>query len=59
MDEAKYQVYLQDSVKPKTYYDSRPGRWIGLSSWPSEQVETKCFYLNQEAYLLKKYPTKQ
>jgi predicted acyl esterase len=56
MDEAKYQVYLQDTVKPKTYYDSRPGRWIGLSSWPSEQVETKCFYLNQEGLSFKKIP---
>jgi len=56
MDEAKYQVFLQDSVKPKTYYDSRPGRWIGLSSWPSERVETKCFYLNQEGLSFKKIP---
>ena len=56
MDEAKYQVFLQDTVKPKTYYDTRPGRWIGLSSWPSEQVETKCFYLNQEGLSFKKIP---
>jgi len=56
MDEAKYQVFLQDTVKPKTYYDNRPGRWIGLSSWPSEQIETKCFYLNQESLSIKKIP---
>ena len=56
MDEAKYQVYLQDTVKPKTYYDSRPGRWIGLSSWPSEQIETKCFNLNQDGLSFKKIP---
>jgi len=56
MDETKYQVFLQDSVKPKTYYDNRPGRWIGLSSWPSEQIETKCFYLNQESLSIKKIP---
>ena len=56
MDEAKYQVFLQDTVKPKTYYDNRPGRWIGLSSWPSEQVETKCFYLNQGSLSIKKIP---
>ena len=56
MDEAKYQVFLQDTVKPKTYYDNRPGRWIGLSSWPSEQIETKCFYLNQESLSINKIP---
>ena len=56
MDEAKYQIFLQDSVKPKTYYDNRPGRWIGLSSWPSEQVETKYFYLNQESLSVRKKP---
>ena len=56
MDEAKYQVFLQDTVKPKTYYDNRPGRWIGLSSWPSEQIETKCFYLNQGSLSINKIP---
>ncbi|MCS5645976.1 MAG: CocE/NonD family hydrolase, partial [Candidatus Marinimicrobia bacterium] len=56
MDEAKYQVFLQDAVKPKTYYDNRPGRWIGLSSWPSEQIETKCFYLNQGSLSINKIP---
>ncbi len=46
MDEAAYQVYLQDSVKPQPYYENRPGRWIGLAGWPSEQVEQKVFHLN-------------
>ena len=46
MDEAAYQVYLQDSVKPQSYYENRPGRWIGLAGWPSEQVEQKVFHLN-------------
>jgi putative CocE/NonD family hydrolase len=46
MEEAQYQVFLQDSVKPQTYYDERPGRWIGLSSWPSDQIETEIFHLS-------------
>ncbi|MCP4877842.1 MAG: CocE/NonD family hydrolase [Gammaproteobacteria bacterium] len=45
MEEAQYQVFLQDSVKPQTYYDERPGHWIGLSSWPSDQIETVGFHL--------------
>ena len=46
MDEAGYQVFLQDSVKPQTYYDKRPGRWVGLSGWPSAQIETGRFHLS-------------
>ncbi|MDH3856676.1 MAG: CocE/NonD family hydrolase [Gammaproteobacteria bacterium] len=46
MEEAQYQVFLQDSVKPQTYYDERPGRWIGLNSWPSDQIDTEIFHLS-------------
>ena len=46
MQEAQYQVFLQDSVKPQTYYDKRPGRWVGLSSWPSDEIEVEKFHLN-------------
>lgn len=44
MDEASYQVYLQDSVRPQTFYDTRPGRWVGEEQWPSKQVENRMFY---------------
>lgn len=47
MDEAIYQVYLQDSVPPQTYYETRPGRWAGEASWPSPQVKTRQFFLSQ------------
>jgi hypothetical protein len=46
MEEAQYQVFLQDSVKPQTYYDERPGRWVGLNSWPSDQIDTEIFHLS-------------
>ncbi len=46
MDEAGYQVFLQDSVKPQTYYDKRPGRWVGLTGWPSDQIEITPFHLS-------------
>ena len=47
MQESNYQVYLQDSVKPKPYYDHRPGKWVGEPSWPSPNVDTRTLYLNQ------------
>ena len=39
LNEAMYQVFLQDSVRPQPFYESRPGRWIGENSWPSAQVQ--------------------
>jgi uncharacterized protein len=41
MDEPMLRVYMQDSVAPTTYYDQRPGRWVGEPSWPSPNVETR------------------
>jgi len=34
VDEPLYRVYLQDSVRPQTFYTARPGRWVGISEWP-------------------------
>ena len=48
MDEAAYQVYLQDSVRPQTYYDTRPGRWVGEEQWPSKQIESQAFHLTEQ-----------
>lgn len=45
MDEATYQVYVQDSIEPKAFYAHRPGKWIGERSWPSEQIQTHQLYL--------------
>ena len=47
MSEAMYQVYLQDGVPPKPYYDHRPGKWVSEPSWPSEQIAIQSFYLGQ------------
>jgi uncharacterized protein len=41
MDEPMLRLYMQDSVAPTTYYDQRPGRWIGEPSWPSPNVHTQ------------------
>ncbi|MEX0952996.1 MAG: CocE/NonD family hydrolase [Nitriliruptoraceae bacterium] len=45
MEEPMLRLYMQDSVAPTTYYDSRPGRWIGEPSWPSPTVSTRTFLL--------------
>ncbi len=45
MREAAYQVYMQDSVRPKKYYDVRPGRWVSEPAWPSPFVRSERFHL--------------
>ncbi len=53
MGEATYQVYLQDSVKPRPYYETRPGRWAGEDSWPSPQVSEQKYYLSKAVLSIK------
>ena len=39
-------LWLQDSVPPQSHYDYRPGRWIGIDSWPAPEIEKRAFALN-------------
>ena len=39
-------LWLQDSVPPQSHYDYRPGRWIGIDSWPAPEIEKRVFALN-------------
>ena len=41
-----YSVYLMDGVRPKTWYNSRSGRWINEYDWPKGPV-LKSMYLGQ------------
>ncbi len=36
-----YRVYLMDGVRPASWYDNRPGRWLAEPSWPSPGVEVR------------------
>jgi uncharacterized protein len=45
MDEPMLRLYMQDSVAPTTYYDQRPGRWVGEPSWPSPNIQNRTFLL--------------
>ncbi len=48
LQEATYQIFLQDSVRPQPFYDQRPGKWIGLSGWPDDSVRTRTWYLDKQ-----------
>lgn len=39
--------YLQDSVRPKRHYSHRPGKWCLESSFPSERIINKKFFLSE------------
>ncbi|HKF64790.1 MAG TPA: CocE/NonD family hydrolase [Dongiaceae bacterium] len=39
-------LWLQDSAPPQAHYDHRPGRWIGIDSWPSADIENRILALN-------------
>ena len=45
-EEPQLTYYLQDSVRPQTDYDHRPGQWISEPTWPSPRTHTLSFYLD-------------
>ncbi len=38
-------AWMQDSVPPTAYYETRPGRWIGERKWPSPDIEWRTLQL--------------
>lgn len=46
MDEPAYRVWVHDSVRPNTRHKERAGYWAVESEWPSTNVESKAFHLN-------------
>jgi putative CocE/NonD family hydrolase len=44
-------LYLMDSVPPKDWYEERPGRWIALGDWPSDEIETRTLRLGSDKTL--------
>ncbi|MEZ5779722.1 MAG: CocE/NonD family hydrolase [Paracoccaceae bacterium] len=40
-DDPAYRAYLMDGVRPASWYDHRPGRWIAEPSWPAPGVRVQ------------------
>ena len=51
MDEPMLRVWMQEAVRPATFYKERPGRWIAESTWPSPHIEERLYYLNSDGTL--------
>jgi uncharacterized protein len=46
-----YRGYLMDSVRPKSWYTERPGRWIAEAQWPSQTIGNEEFHLQADKSL--------
>lgn len=42
-----YRAYLMDSLKPKRWFNERPGRWLAEVAWPSTNIQFKHFNLGK------------
>ncbi len=47
MAEPMYRVWMQESVPPRAYYATRPGRWVAEACWPSPRIAWHPLYLNE------------
>jgi putative CocE/NonD family hydrolase len=45
MAEPMMRAWMQESVRPATWYHDRPGRWVGEAMWPSESIEMRTLHL--------------
>ncbi len=57
MDEPTYRVWMQESVRPRPQYKTRPGRWVAEPTWPSPTVETRRLHLNADGLGREPEPT--
>lgn len=47
MEEPVLRCWMQDSVPPKTQYETRPGRWVAEDQWPSQNMHNQVFFIGQ------------
>lgn len=49
MDEPKLISWIQESERPQTTYEERPGKWVADDTWPSENVTGTPLYVTSDA----------
>jgi uncharacterized protein len=47
MAEPMLRVWMQESVKPQTYYEEQLGRWVGEMNYPTSNVQTRALFLGE------------
>lgn len=46
-----YRAYMTEGVRPSTWRESDPGRWVAVDSWPSSDVAGRSFHLSADGKL--------
>ena len=59
MEGPEYRVWMQESIKPLPFYETRPGRWVAEPSWPSARIKTTELFLNPGSLSARKEPPEQ
>lgn len=54
MNEPMLRAWMQESVRPYSSYDTRPGYWVGLNAWPSDKIREKKYTLSRQDTLTEK-----
>ena len=52
MQEPMLRAWMQESVPPTTYYQKRPGRWVGEQTWPAPRIREVCYGLDSHRILM-------
>jgi uncharacterized protein len=47
MAEPMLRVWMQESVKPQTYYKEQAGRWVGELRYPTSSIEIQTLFLGE------------
>jgi predicted acyl esterase len=48
MDEPMLRAWMTDSMKPASYHETLPGRWVAEPSWPSPRITPRRLLLTDE-----------
>jgi hypothetical protein len=56
MKEPILTFWMQEAVKPRTFYSARPGRWVAESAWPSDKICTRVYHFRD--FSLEETPTR-
>jgi uncharacterized protein len=48
MDEPMVRAWMTDSVKPATYHETLPGRWVAEPSWPPPESKSQRLFLTDD-----------
>jgi hypothetical protein len=48
MDEPMVRAWMTDSVKPATYHETLPGRWVAEPSWPPPESKSQRLFLSDD-----------